>query len=70
MAFDACEKKPVLCDHWHPFTKRRNGMSILQPGTQAPAFSLAAHSGDSFALSAFHGRKTVVCFLPFAFTGG
>ncbi len=45
-------------------------MSILQPGTQAPAFSLAAHSADSFALSAFHGRKTVVCFLPFAFTGG
>ncbi|NBR27462.1 MAG: hypothetical protein EBT83_03475 [Betaproteobacteria bacterium] len=49
---------------------RRNRMAILQPGTQAPEFSLAAHAGDPQTLSGFRGRKTVVCFLPFAFTGG
>jgi peroxiredoxin len=45
-------------------------MAILQPGTQAPDFSLTAHAGDPQALASFRGRKTVVCFLPFAFTGG
>ena len=45
-------------------------MAILQPGTPAPEFSLAAHAGDPQKLSSFSGRKTVVCFLPFAFTGG
>lgn len=45
-------------------------MAELKPGTQAPEFSLAAHNGDPLALAAFRGRKTVVSFLPFAFTGG
>ena len=45
-------------------------MAVLQAGTQAPEFSLAAHAGDPLKLSGFRGRKTVVSFLPFAFTGG
>jgi len=45
-------------------------MAALQAGTQAPEFSLVTHNGQTFALSGFRGRRTVVAFLPFAFTGG
>jgi len=45
-------------------------MAALQPGTPAPDFSLASHLDKPFALNAFRGRRTVVAFLPFAFTGG
>jgi peroxiredoxin len=45
-------------------------MPILQPCTQAPDFSVASHMDKPFALNSFKGRKTVVAFMPFAFTGG
>ena len=45
-------------------------MPALQPGTQAPDFTLASHMDKTFSLSSFRGRKTVVAFMPFAFTGG
>lgn len=45
-------------------------MAALQPGTQAPDFSLASHVDKPIALNSFRGRKTVVAFMPFAFTGG
>jgi peroxiredoxin len=45
-------------------------MTALQPGAPAPDFSLATHTGEKAALSAYKGRRTVVTFLPFAFTGG
>lgn len=45
-------------------------MPALQPGAQAPDFTLASHLDKQFALNSFKGRKTVVAFLPFAFTGG
>jgi len=45
-------------------------MPALQPGTQAPEFSLASHLDKTYALSSYRGKKTVVAFLPFAFTGG
>ena len=45
-------------------------MAALQPGTKAPDFSLATHTGLTLALSAYRGRPMVVSFLPFAFTGG
>jgi len=45
-------------------------MAALQAGTPAPDFSLASHGGQTLALNSFRGRKTVVAFLPFAFTGG
>jgi peroxiredoxin len=45
-------------------------MPALTQGTAAPEFSLASHLGNPFALSAFKGKRTVVSFLPFAFTGG
>ena len=45
-------------------------MSALQAGTQAPEFSLASHDGKTLALSSFRGRRALVSFLPFAFTGG
>ena len=49
---------------------RRTDMAALQPGAQAPEFSLATHTGQTLALSSFRGRPTIVSFLPFAFTGG
>jgi mycoredoxin-dependent peroxiredoxin len=52
------------------FFSRRTHMTALQAGTQAPEFSLASHDGKTLALSSFRGRRTVVSFLPFAFTGG
>lgn len=45
-------------------------MAALQAGAQAPEFSLASHAGQTLALSGYRGRRTVVAFLPFAFTGG
>jgi len=45
-------------------------MPALQPGTQAPEFSLASHLDKPYALNSYRGKKTVVAFLPFAFTGG
>ena len=45
-------------------------MAALQPGAPGPEFSLATHTGQTLALSGFRGRRTVVAFLPFAFTGG
>ena len=45
-------------------------MAALQPGTPAPDFSLASHLDKPYTLNSFRGRRTVVAFLPFAFTGG
>lgn len=41
----------------------------LQAGAQAPDFTLNSGAGP-VNLASFRGRKTVVSFLPFAFTGG
>jgi peroxiredoxin len=45
-------------------------MAVLQAGVQAPDFSLASAAGTTLALAGLRGRRTVVSFLPFAFTGG
>ncbi len=45
-------------------------MAALQPGTPAPEFSLVSHSGQTLSLAGYRDRRTVVAFLPFAFTGG
>ena len=43
----------------------------IQAGIAAPDFTLAAHNTDQkISLASFRGRRTVVSFLPFAFTGG
>jgi mycoredoxin-dependent peroxiredoxin len=42
----------------------------VQVGAAAPDFTLDSHNGAKVSLSSFKGRKTVVSFLPFAFTGG
>jgi peroxiredoxin len=41
----------------------------LQPGTQAPDFTLNAHSG-AVELSSLRGKKVVIGFHPASFTGG
>jgi len=45
-------------------------MPALTPGSAAPEFSLASQLDKPFALSSYKGKRTVVSFLPFAFTGG
>ena len=42
----------------------------LQAGSPAPDFTLNSHAGQAVTLSSFRGRKVVVAFMPFAFTGG
>jgi peroxiredoxin len=39
-------------------------MPVLEPGTQAPEFSLASSPKQSISLSAFHGRPVVLAFYP------
>lgn len=41
----------------------------LQPGTQAPDFTLNSHAGP-VTLSNFRGRTVIVAFHPASFTGG
>ena len=42
----------------------------LTVGSQAPDFTLKAHTGDEVTLSSFRGNKAVlVVFYPFAFSG-
>ncbi len=45
-------------------------MPALTAGTAAPEFSVASHLDKPVALSNYKGKKTVVAFMPFAFTGG
>jgi peroxiredoxin len=45
-------------------------MPALQAGAQAPDLSAASHLDKPFALNSYRGKKTVVAFMPFAFTGG
>ena len=43
----------------------------LQPGDEAPAFSLPGSDGATHALADFKGKKAVVvAWFPKAFTGG
>ena len=42
----------------------------LQPGSAAPAFTLASHTDQKVSLADYRGLRLVVAFMPFAFTGG
>ena len=44
--------------------------SRLEPGDQAPAFSLSDDTGQTVSLSDFAGRKVIVYFYPAAMTPG
>jgi peroxiredoxin len=43
-------------------------VSVLEPGTPAPVFKLAAGDGDSFTERDLKGERTVLVFYPFAFS--
>ena len=45
-------------------------MAELQPGADAPAFTLPDQSGSPVSLSDFTGRKVLLFFYPKADTGG
>lgn len=42
----------------------------VKTGSAAPDFTLSSHTDQKLSLASFRGRRTVVSFLPFAFTGG
>ncbi len=42
----------------------------LQPGTEAPDFTLTAHDGNAITLSSYRGRRIILAFHPASFTGG
>ncbi len=43
-------------------------MSVLDPGTEVPSFSLTTESGARFTERDLHGGTTVLVFYPFAFS--
>jgi peroxiredoxin len=43
-------------------------MSVIAPGTAAPAFKLAREDGGSFTEPDLQGQTTVLVFYPFAFS--
>jgi mycoredoxin-dependent peroxiredoxin len=43
-------------------------MSVLDPGTEVPSFSLTTEGGERFTEKELHGRTTVLVFYPFAFS--
>ena len=43
---------------------------MLQPGTEAPAFSVNDHNGNSINLKDYLGKKIVLWFYPKADTPG
>ena len=45
-------------------------MAELQPGADAPPFTLLDQSGAPVSLSDYRGRKVLVFFYPKADTGG
>jgi len=43
-------------------------MSVLEPGTEVPAFKLATEDGGSVTEKDLKGERTVLVFYPFAFS--
>src|SRR6266566_8126343 len=43
-------------------------MSVIAPGTPAPAFTLAREDGSSFSEQDLRGQTTILVFYPFAFS--
>jgi peroxiredoxin len=37
---------------------------VIEPGTQAPEFTLPDHRGKEVSLSGFRGRRVILCFYP------
>jgi peroxiredoxin Q/BCP len=51
-------------------TKRHDAAGQLQPGDQAPDFSLPGSDGRTYRLRELAGRPVVIAWFPKAFTGG
>jgi peroxiredoxin len=45
-------------------------LMTIQVGAPAPDFTLGSHADQKVSLSGHRGRRVVVTFMPFAFTGG
>jgi peroxiredoxin len=37
---------------------------VIEPGAQAPEFTLPNHRGEQVSLADFRGRKLIICFYP------
>lgn len=44
-------------------------MATVTVGDHAPDFTLRSHDGRTIALQALRGRRVVLAFFPFAFSG-
>ena len=44
-------------------------MSVIAAGEPAPEFKLRNHDGDDVSLSDYRGRRVLLVFFPFAFSG-
>ncbi len=42
----------------------------LDPGQQAPDFTLSSHNGEKITLSSYRGKPVVLAWFPAAFTSG
>ena len=49
--------------------KRATETSTLRVGDPAPDFALRTHDGRDFRLSEHRGKRVVIAFFSFAFTG-
>ncbi len=50
-------------------TKVATETAALKVGDPAPDFELAGHDGRQVSLAGLRGKKVVLAFLPFAFSG-
>ena len=50
-------------------TKVSTETATLKVGDRAPEFDLAAHDGRQVSLAALRGKRVVLAFFAFAFTG-
>ena len=50
-------------------TKVATETATLKVGDPAPEFELAAHDGRQISLAELRGKKVVLAFFPFAFSG-
>lgn len=50
-------------------TKVATETTTLKVGARAPDFELRSHDGRHVSLAGFRGKKVVLAFFPFAFSG-
>ena len=60
----------LLAETGAPRADSETGPPPLAAGAEAPDFTLKDQSYEDVSLSSFRGKKTILAFYVFAFTGG